>query len=305
LFIQGLIKEHGNPAIVHVNIVWRAAIWALYLNKKFGWPFVITEHSTEYQVNAIENIRQKSTSRQLLTRKAFETCKFFIPVSKQLAKTVQQLYGPVPYKVIPNVVDTSLFYYESKRLLNTRTRLLHISTMGHQKNIEGIIEVLKRLAAITLSFEVILIGPAPGHIKNMVSENQLLRERVIFTGSISYKEVAAHMRSADGLLLFSRYENLPCVILEALCAGIPVITTDVGGIGEVVTKENGILIEEGDEDALLHALTKLIERKLAFDPGAIAKQAQELFSYETIGRSFMKAYQEAVPGIHFMHPVEQ
>ena len=295
LFLPILLKEHGPPSLIHVNIVWRAAIWGLYLQKKYNWPIVITEHSTEYQPNAIENIRHKGIFRKMITSKAFRRCRLFLPVSDQLAKTIEQLYGKRSYKVIPNVVDTSLFYYQPKTDTTGPIRLLHISTMGYQKNIEGIISVLVQLPKTDAPFEVIMVGPASEKVKKLVHSDKLLTTKVTFTGSVSYKEVAALMQTADGLLLFSRYENLPCVILEALCCGVPVIATGVGGIPEVINNENGILVPEGDEPALLQALTKLINGDVVFDRPAIAKKAKDQFNYDTVGRSFIEAYTQVIP----------
>jgi glycosyltransferase involved in cell wall biosynthesis len=295
LFLPMLLKEHGRPSLVHVNVVWRAAIWALYLRRKYGWPIVVTEHSTEYQPNALENIRHKSASRKLITRNTFKYCKLLMPVSVQLATTIRALYGNIPYQVIPNVVDTSLFFFKPRPVTERPVRLLHVSTMGYQKNVEGIFRVLRQVAITGHLFEIIMVGPATEPTKNLIDKDSTLRPLVTFTGSITYPEVAALMQTADGLLLFSRYENLPCVILEALCCGVPVITSDVGGIPEVIDESNGVLVPEGNEFELLSALTSFIKGDISFDHSTIAQKACNQFSYETIGRSFIDAYRQVIP----------
>jgi glycosyltransferase involved in cell wall biosynthesis len=75
-----------------------------------------------------------------------------------------------------------------------------------------------------------------------------------FTGEIAYEEVAKAMQQADCLLLFSHIENSPCVIGEALCCGLPVIASRVGGIPELIDEQNGILVPAADETALLNAM---------------------------------------------------
>ena len=57
-----------------------------------------------------------------------------------------------------------------------------------------------------------------------------LADRVSFEGPATAEEVATAMRRADAFVLFRRYENLPCVILEAWSTGLPVIATEVGGV---------------------------------------------------------------------------
>lgn len=296
-FLPILLKEHGTPSIVHINIVWRAAIWGLYLKKKYNWPFVITEHSTEYQPVAIENIRNKAASRKLITKQAFQSSSLTIPVSNQLGQVIQQLYGPISYRAIPNVVDTSLFYYKPRLATNRPFRLLHISTMGYQKNMEGLIRVLQQLAKSGASFEIIMVGSTDDQVRKMVDEGTVLSSFTTFTGNITYHEVAALMQSADALVLFSRYENLPCVLLEAMCCGLPVITTDVGGIPEIVTKDNGILVPEGNEPALLTALKEVVTGRRPFDQAAIAQKAQALYNYDTVGKSFIDVYQQVLAAL--------
>jgi glycosyltransferase involved in cell wall biosynthesis len=302
-FLPLLTKEHGKPDFVHVNIVWRAVFWALYVNWKFKWPFVITENSTEYQVNAFENIRTKSSWRKLITRKAFEKCELFIPVSKQLGETVNNLYGPIPYRVVPNTVNTKLFFYDPERKPANIPRLLHISTLGYQKNIDGILRVLLRLSKTALPFEVVLVGPQNEMVKNFIGENESLKKCVTITGPLTYEKVASMMRLADCLFLFSRYENLPCVIVEAQCCGLPVITTDVGGIPEIITPENGLMLQSEDEETLYTALKNMIEGKLHFDREAIAKNAKLLYNYNTIGSMFLEIYKEQFPFINNQGPL--
>jgi glycosyltransferase involved in cell wall biosynthesis len=295
-FLKHLLSEHGEPLLVHVNIVWRAAIWALYLYRRFNWPFVITENSTEYQENALENIRNKGFFRKQITMLAFKKCSHFIPVSEQLAKKINQLYGTVPFSVVPNTVDISLFNDDKISANQTEIfRILHVSTMGYQKNMEGILRVLALFAAKKLPFEVTLAGPLPDNVKRIVNNNPVLKKHVRFTGAIAYKEVASLMKQTDCLLLFSRYENLPCVILEALCCGVPVISSNVGGIPEILNEKNGLIVNEGNESELLAAIETLAAHQPGFDRKAIAFGSKSLYSYETVGKLFLLIYQQLFP----------
>lgn len=295
-FIKQLQAEHGEPAILHVNIVWRAAIWASLLHKRFGWPFLITENSTEYQDNALENIRHRSWSRKRITAGAFRHCRHFIPVSKQLGLKIRELYGEIPFSVVPNTVDISRFYYDAARTPGKKFELLHVSTMGYQKNIEGILRVLALFARKNIPFHITMAGPADDAVRRSVAANEALAAHVHFTGAIPYHEVAAITRAADCLLLFSRYENLPCVILESLCCGVPVISSNVGGIPEVIDDTNGLLVDEGDEEGLLAAITKMANHEITFDREQIAFNAGRLYSYETVSRAFINLYRELFPG---------
>jgi glycosyltransferase involved in cell wall biosynthesis len=168
--------------------------------------------------------------------------------------------------------------------------------MGYQKNIEGIIRVLEKLAQTGVKFEVTLAGPVSEQVKEMVNDQPFLSKLAHFTGAITYHEVAELMKVSDCLLLFSRYENLPCVILEAFCCGLPVVATNVGGIPEIIHKGNGILVNDGDEDGLYQALESLISKSTGFNHQEIAVNAVNIYNYDAIGKAFFHIYKEFFPG---------
>jgi len=97
---------------------------------------------------------------------------------------------------------------------------------------------------------------------------------------------------ASVLVLFSRYENLPCVIIEALSCGLPVIATDVGGVSELVNENNGLLVRSEDEKDLTESMNDVMNNYKNYDREQIAAQAGERFSYATIGKQFNELYME-------------
>ena len=102
--------------------------------------------------------------------------------------------------------------------------------------------------------------------------------------------VAEEVRSASVFVSFSNFENQPCSILEALCCGVPVISTNVGGISEIIDSENGILIEPRNESQLLKALEDIIDQYHKFDREKISDDAKKKFSFDTVGRQLYSLY---------------
>jgi glycosyltransferase involved in cell wall biosynthesis len=117
---------------------------------------------------------------------------------------------------------------------------------------------------------------------------------VTLTGEISYADVSQQMKMASAFVLFSRYENLPCVIIEALCCGLPVIATDVGGINELINMKNGILVRSENEEELVRAMDLMIDEYKNFDRDQISSDASERFNYSTIGKQFHDLYQQVL-----------
>ena len=87
-----------------------------------------------------------------------------------------------------------------------------------------------------------------------LAETLGISDRIDYPGFVP--NVEDYLANADVFLLSSNYEALPLAVLEAMAAGLPVITTDVGGVCDIVT-DNGILLPAGDMDAMVRAMEKL------------------------------------------------
>jgi glycosyltransferase involved in cell wall biosynthesis len=102
------------------------------------------------------------------------------------------------------------------------------------------------------------------------------------------------IQESDALLMFSNYENFPCVIAESMMCGKPVITSDVNGIPEHVNSLNGILVKPKDEIALFEAIKRFIIVKNDFDSTEIRRYALEHFSYNEVGKKFSQIYDKVL-----------
>jgi glycosyltransferase involved in cell wall biosynthesis len=126
----------------------------------------------------------------------------------------------------------------------------------------------------------------------MASDLKIPDGLVSIQGSKSERDIAEIMRASDVFVLFSNYENLPCVISEALMTGLPVISTHVGGIPEMLDDTNGILIKPGDEEALLKSLVMMITRYETYDKKAISERAQKIYSCAEVADQYLEVYEK-------------
>ena len=94
-----------------------------------------------------------------------------------------------------------------------------------------------------------------------------------------------------GWYFFSDRETFSCVTAEALCAGLPVVATRAGALPELVSAENGILVETGDVDALAQAMETIHGHYKSYDPAAISREATALYGYDAVSRAFDRLYQ--------------
>ena len=121
-----------------------------------------------------------------------------------------------------------------------------------------------------------------------------LQDRVFFHSTKTTSEIAKLIQERDALLMFSNYENFPCVIAESMMCGKPVISSNVNGIPEHVHGFNGILINAKDEEGLSNAIVEFISGERSFDSGNIRKYAEENFGYRSVGMKFLEIYKRAI-----------
>ena len=283
-------SEHGRPSIVHVQVAMKAGLAALILRRKYQLPYVVTEHWTGYYPQSKPCLNDFGFIYRWFNQQVLKKAAMFLPVTKDLGETINKNFVRVPYKVVPNVVNTDLFYYLSSH--PAVFRFIHPSVMNYQKNPQGILQACINLKNRGQRFELLMIGSDDMELKSLVEKTGLLDTIVFFKGTISYEQVALEMRQSSALVLFSRFENLPCVILEALCCGLPVISSGVGGIEEVINDTNGILVQSENIDQLTEAMQTMINDAEIYNRSTIAENASNSFSYATVGMQYYALYQQ-------------
>ena len=290
--IKNYIAQQGNPEIVHVHVPVKAGLLALWMKRNYGIPYIVTEHLGIYNDKVEEG---KYVGRpawfKSASKKIFSKASSFLTVSRFLGDGVNNLVTPTKYTVIPNTVDIRLFFLKEKP--TSKLRFIHVSNMVPLKNVDGILEAAKILQKEKVYFELVLVGPHPPAMQKMIETNGL-QVNVSFRGEVPYNKVAEEMQKANALILFSDIENSPCVIGEALCCGLPVIATNVGGIPELVDNNNGLLTEPKNAKALAATMKEMMMNYKRYNRSKISAQATATFSYEVIGKMFDEVYESIV-----------
>lgn len=186
--------------------------------------------------------------------------------------------------LVSNTVDTSLFYPTTKKNEERPFRYIHISSLGNVKQVEGIIEAFIQLNLDNA--ELWLVGGS-------IARNDALRihyanEKLQFLPAQDYASIAALMQESDALVLNSLYETQSCVAIEALCCGLPVIAPNVAALPEFLNADNAYLFEQGKIEQGLIAAFNTSRNYARMD---VAAAAQANYSFEKIGKEFLKIYQ--------------
>ena len=288
--IRRYVVENGKPDLVHVQVPVKSGIAALWFKNKYKVSYLVTEHWGIYNDVEIHNYKSKSASFKRYTKKIFDKAIRFISVSSYLAEGVNRLVVKKEYDVIPNVVDTGIFYYKEKQA--STFRFIHVSNMVPLKNAEGILGGFRLLLQRNNNARLVMAGDTEIAIRHFAKKLGIPEANISFRGEIPYQQVAVEMQQSDCLILFSNIENSPCVIGEALCCGLPVITTHVGGIPELVNENNSLLVGPTNEKVLAGAMLQMINNYAAYNRKKIAEDAISKFSYPVIGKKLDDIYSE-------------
>ncbi len=294
--IEEYIHENGNPDLVHVHVPVKVGALALRLKKRLGIPFVVTEHSSAYFEHIDDNYFKRNRYFRYITKKCFENAELVISVSNWLLNRLGELFQLKGVQLIRNTVDTDLFF--PVEVNNTVPHFIHVSMMLPLKNVNGILHALARLNHTNNNWRMSFVGPVNEQYRRLATELGL-QNQIHWKGVMNYGDVAKVMQQADALVHFSKYENLPCVVNEALCCGLPVIASNVGGIAELVNESNGILVENENIENLAEAMLSYLQHPDRFQKETICKAAREAFSFQTIGKQLLNLYGDVLKRISF------
>lgn len=286
--LEDHIRQQGKPLCVHVHVPVRAGMMAVYLKWRYGIRFIVSEHFGIYN-DSERSFCKRNFIFKWLTRTIVHQSEILVTVSSDLGKAMNDMVVRKDHLVIPNVVDTSLFYYKHHQQNVGEFIFLHASTMQLVKNVEGIIRAFAMIAEKEPKAELVLLGNNGLRILEQV-KNAGIAARTTVMGMSSYQVVAEWMRKADAFVMFSRSENAPCVISEAHCCGVPVIATAVGGIPEMINDTNGILIKSQDEVSLFNAMIRMISERSRYDRRSISDKAIHRYSYQFVGQRISELY---------------
>ena len=191
-----------------------------------------------------------------------------------------------------NVVDTDLFSLKESPLHQEKKQILHVSTLANEaKNIMGILHAVDALHKHRDDFELNIVHD----FRNILAETYV-RERgldsvVHFLGRKTSAEIAELLQQSAFFLLFSNFENQPCVLLESFSTGTPAVTTPVGGIPEITNPDNAIIVTPKDESQLVEELNVMLDNANNYQPAIIRNQALEICSSEVVGKKWLTVYQ--------------
>ena len=277
-----------RPALINAHWVIPAGVVALVVRVLTRTPYVLTAHGADAFV--LSSGLPALVKRLVLTRASA-----VLPVSNDIAEALRAL-GANCHEPIPMGVDVAAIRAATAPRAPEPGRLLFIGRLAGKKGVSVLLDAMTLAPATRL----VIVGDGPDRRALEAQTERLgLEGRVAFRGQQPRAEVEAELRRAAVLVVPSVVDSdgdkdgTPVVLPEALAAGLPVVASDLAGLGEHLTDGvDGLLVPPDDVAALAAALRRATDdpRSLVSVAEAGRRLAEERFDLAVIASQYLSVF---------------
>jgi glycosyltransferase involved in cell wall biosynthesis len=314
------LRDQVPVDVTHVNL---PLVPSFAVPPNFGKTLVSTVHSTwKGEAEAIKGepySRLNSNEKFMVSfnwflrffeEKMLERSDRLIVVSDFTRRELKQYYrvNQAKIRVIHNGVDVDKFKPASgkrkiKGELGFNPDDIAILSVGRLYARKGLFTLIESMPAVVRSFpraKFIISGKGQSNeMRKLVDHATRLgvNDNIVFTGYFPDSKLPKLYQAADVFAFSTFYENLPFAVLEALSSGLPVVTTNVGGIPEMIESgKNGFLVQPFNARELSDKILYLLEHSKAASEMAFQarKTILERFDWRLIVQKVLKVYDEAL-----------
>ncbi len=292
-----IIHAHGHPYLT--------SLIAAKLARRYNKPFVLTQHNTfiEYDniFDKIERLNDLAVGKETI-----KEADKIITVSHATKDYVLSLGAkPEKIKVMYNGVDMERFKplagkrEEMRRKLGfpqNATVVVTVRRLVYKNGVDTLIEGANLAIKKNPNIIFLIVGKGPDQSSVQMRAQELgIENNFRLAGFVIDEDLSLYYNAADFFVLPSKSgEGLPLVALEAMACGLPVIATDVGGIGEVLTQKWGKLIPPNDPPSLAKAVLEFATIDFSSRRIELRAEMEEKFSWDKNVDSLVEIYEELI-----------
>lgn len=287
---KGLIayrKRYGEPDLLLAMCALPAGWACTHVNGPLAERVVLTEHTGPF------SLVMDSAESAELARASFAKAATRLAVSHSLrgqirdsgiGGNIEVCGNPVPEMFSPGDVLT--------RVERERVRGLFVGRLVEQKGLRELDRAIDSLQKRDLELEFHVVGdgdfiPAPAIRAHGIG----VADKVSHIPACPREVVVTHMRNADFLVHPSWGESFGMTVAEALCTGLPVVTTRGTACADFIDDDNGILVEPRNAESLEAGLLKMFETYREYDRTGIAARARNHFSAAAIAATYNEVFE--------------
>ncbi|MCG0016974.1 glycosyltransferase [Winogradskyella sp. E313] len=173
--------------------------------------------------------------------------------------------GYLDMKYISNTIELKNYPVISKNF--NSIRLLWVRSFSKIYNPQMAVKVQRKLMDMGYAAELCMIGPdSDGSLKEVKALAKALNVDVEFTGKLSKTEWVEKSKNSNIFINTTNFDNAPVSLIEAMALGLPIVSTNVGGMPFLIENEKeGLLVEKSNVDAMVEAIVKIYKEKTVRD----------------------------------------
>ena len=276
---------NGKPDVLHAQVTVPAGYAACVLAKKIGVPVVVTEHCSYFE--RFMTGAEGKYAKYVLDNAARISC-----VGKYMQDIYAQKYD-IHAELLPNIVNCSAYSAPKQKANDGKLHFVTVSALRDGKRIEFAAEALRQLkesgAIGAFDYTVVGDGYYADHYKAAVSEMGM-DDCVHFVGRKTTQEIAQILAGSDALLVPSDVETFCIPAIEALSAGVPVVSTRCGGPEGYLNADCSELCDVDDPQSMADAILRLVNRLDDLDENRIRDTAKQ-FDAASVAEKAKSIYQ--------------
>lgn len=288
-----------RPDLVQAYFALPGGWVARMLKAVYGTPYVLYFGGSDMPGANPTRYRRLYPFIRGLTHWVWRGARVSTVCSEGLLRLGRSLDPGYDFRLVPNGVELARFV-PKERLPNPVVRILFIGRLIPRKGFPYVVRALPRireLTAVPFEVEVVGSGAMRGHLDSLAASlgvSHVLK----YVGTVPYDKLQESYQAADIFVLTSESEGMPCVVLEAMGCGLPVVTTNVAGNQEIVREgENGFLVNVGDTEKLAQTLALLIaDPELRRRFGAASRRIVQPYDWRAIVRRYETIFREVMEG---------
>lgn len=277
--LQKSISEF-KPDIIHTHLFEAEITSRSCYYPKAVWFSHCHDNMIQFKNFSFDTLKNKSTftnffeKKYLFSRYDANNGTQFIAISNNAKEYFENKISGYPITLLLNAINFDKFFIEKENKKYSKSiKLINVGSFVDKKNQQFLITIAEKLKEKNIEFELHLLGDGK-NIKAIEQKSRTLnlKEHIFFYGNVN--NVEEHLWQSDIYVHSATYEPLGLVLLEAMAAGLPVISLDGGGNRDLIEEgKNGFMIYEQNPDLFVDAIVKLWQDKKKHQ--AISKYAQQ------------------------------
>lgn len=291
----GLSLRDWRPDVVHAHD-WLVAHPAIALAEFFDVPLVSTIHATEAGRHSGWVSGRVSRQVHALESWLVHESDSLITCSASMREEITALFGPglSETTVIPNGIDTEGWPFARRRRHDGPAELLYFGRLEYEKGVHDAIAALPRIRRSHPGTTLTIAGDGTqlNFLVEQARKHKVLR-CVNFVGRVDHSQLLTLLHRADAAVLPSHYEPFGIVALEAAATGTPLVTSNVGGLGEaVIDGVTGVSCPPRDVAALADTVRRVLGDRADAQARAVAARERLTsdFSWMTVADHTAQVY---------------